>query len=350
MSEFYVRVVQVGEVQKHPNADTLSFTFIGGPDGYPVVFRTGEFKPGDKAVYVPIDALVPGDDPRWAHLLPKGATPPLPGSGALQIEIEAKRLRGMYSMGILTPADSAWAVGQLVHEELRIVKAEPPEPSLGNEVDPGLLPVFTDIKGLRAHPDVLQEGELVVLTEKIHGESCRLVYSAEAQRLYYGSRTFWKDPAGGPAGGVEGAPLVQHAGWEVVRRLGIERRMKDLSGIGVFGELYGDAGPMQYDAEPTRRGIRIFAAMHVKSRTYLDFNDMVEVARMLEVPTVPVLYRGPWKKELISYAEGQSTMARHIREGFVVQTMPERQDPVIGRVILKRHGERFNIEKRKHRS
>ena len=46
MSEFHVKVVEIGEVSKHPNADTLSITFIGGTGGYPVI---GVVHPSDLA-------------------------------------------------------------------------------------------------------------------------------------------------------------------------------------------------------------------------------------------------------------------------------------------------------------
>jgi hypothetical protein len=56
MSELHAPVVRIGKVGKHPNADTLSITQAGG---FPVIFRTGDFKEGDLAVYVPIDSLLP---------------------------------------------------------------------------------------------------------------------------------------------------------------------------------------------------------------------------------------------------------------------------------------------------
>lgn len=65
MSEWKPEVVQVGEVVPHPNADALDITKVYD---YPVVIRRGDFKPGDLAVYVPVDTVVPKDDPRWAFL------------------------------------------------------------------------------------------------------------------------------------------------------------------------------------------------------------------------------------------------------------------------------------------
>ncbi len=161
MSEFHVKVVRIGPITKHSNAETLSTTNIHG--GYPVIFRTGEYKEGDLAVYVPIDSLVPKTDPRWTFL-------------GEHNRIKAKRLRGVFSMGLLTPADPSWIEGQDVREALQIEKYEPPgedDLSTGgglSERDPGLMPTYTDIEGFRRWPDVIIEGEPVVLSEKIHGE------------------------------------------------------------------------------------------------------------------------------------------------------------------------------------
>lgn len=276
MSEFHVSVVSIGNIQKHPNADLLSMTNIGGDGGYPVLFKTGDFHEGDRAVYVPVGAAVPVDDPRWSFLVKPGMT-------KTHIEIEAKRLRGIFSMGILTQADAAWDVGRDVAEELRIVRHEPVDASGAgadqNEADPGLLPVYTDIEGLRGWPHILQEGEEVIVTLKIHGENAR--YAVNHERLYCGSRTRWKRPDARTPWTVAGEHLK------------LEERLQKLSGtIGIFGELYGNVAGMRYDATSAARGLRLFDAMDVNTRQYLDYDDFVAVAAALNLPTAPVLYRG----------------------------------------------------------
>jgi predicted RNA-binding protein with EMAP domain len=65
MSSFACEVVEVKGLMKHPNADTLSITPVFG---YPVVVRTTDFKEGDKAVYVPVDAIVPLENTKFSFL------------------------------------------------------------------------------------------------------------------------------------------------------------------------------------------------------------------------------------------------------------------------------------------
>ena len=64
--------------------------------------------------------------------------------------------------------------------------------------------------------------------------------------------------------------------------------------------------------------------------------------------TVPVLYRGPWHGiSDWALAEGQSTIADHIREGFVVKPVDDILfcEEVGGRLILKLHGEGYLTRK-----
>lgn len=346
MSEFQVRVVRLGAIRRHPKADRLSITDIGGPGGYPCILGHGpdgvpEFREGDLAVYVPATALVPADDPRWRHLLPKGSTVPVAGSDPDGIEIEPVRLRGIFSMGVLTRAEPGWQVGQDVAAELRIVRAEPPEPTEGNEPDPGLLPTYTDIVSLRAYPNVLVKGEEVVITEKLEGACSR--YVVDAERLYCGSRTAWKDPL---ATQKESAHW-----WEIGRRLELERRLREVDGgrYGIFGEAIGGVSKFQYGLTRDRYDLRIFDAMDVKTRTYLDYDVFLDVARRLDIPTAPLLYRGPWTNDLRKLAEGNSTIAEHLREGIVIRPVRERFHEEAGRVILKLHGEGYCLVKKGRR-
>lgn len=93
-------------------------TEIGGAGGYPVILRTGELQQGDKAVYIPVGALLPADDSRWDFLRKPGEHVPF--------EIVAKRLRGIFSMGLLTPAEPSWQVGQDVRRQgVRAIAVSP---------------------------------------------------------------------------------------------------------------------------------------------------------------------------------------------------------------------------------
>lgn len=216
MGEFFVQVVRIGEVTKHPNADRLSITTVHG--GYPVVFTTGDYKEGDLAVYVPVDAVVP-DTAEWAWLAPKGSE-----LRPKDRRIRAKRLRGVFSMGLLTDAPPGAVEGQDVAELLGITRYddEPePQPLVKPQKPKGLwarlkakfyailfphkreaseaykprklkhLPGYYDIEPFRRYGgSTFKNGEVVVVTEKLHGQNASFVH--DGKKLYCKSRTRWR--------------------------------------------------------------------------------------------------------------------------------------------------------------
>jgi len=320
VSEFHVEVVRVGKIERHQNADTLSVTKVRE---YPVVIRSGDFKEGDLAVYVPVDSVVPTDDPRWEFL-------------QSHTRIKAKRLRGIFSMGLLTKADAGWEEGQNVAELLRIKKYEPPEPtSTGGEAErcPFKFPKYTDIEGFRRWPNVFKDGEEVEITEKIHGTNSR--FSFRDGRLWCGSHSEIK----------RDAPAVW---WKAARQYELEKRLSSVPGIAIYGEIYGWVQDLRYGHSPGKVSLAIFDAFDLAEMRYFGRDEFAGLAKKLELPTVPVLYRGPFSRDLLSYAEGKTTLilspAAHVREGIVIRPIEERFDERIQRVILKHHGEGYLLK------
>lgn len=311
MSESQVRVVQLNRIEQHPNADLLSIAMV---DGYPVIIRTEDFSIGDLAVYIPVDSIVPADDPQFAFLAGK-------------TRIKARRLRNVFSMGLLVPAAPDMQIGEDVGDRLKITKYEELEPywmGTENDRDPGFLPVYTDIEGLRKWGDLLCPGEEVVLTEKIHGANARFLY--REGHLWVGSHKRIK----------KGTCL-----WtQIAEKYELEAKLAQVPHTAIYGEIYG-ANVQALPYGRTDHALLLFDAMDTNTRVYYDFDRFMAIAGFLGLPTVPVLYRGPWMPSLRDYAEGTSTLAAHVREGFVVRPVKERIDGRIGRVILKLPGEGY---------
>lgn len=315
MSEFHVQIVKIDNIERHPNADSLSISMIHG--GYPVIFRTGDFKIGDLAIYIPVDAVVPMNDCRFSFL-------------GTNRRIKAKRLRGVFSMGLLIPNENNWVEGQNVQTELGITKWEPTEEfklSGDDESPPPFLQEYTDIEGLRKFPLILEEGEEVVITEKCHGANSRYLYKDE--RLWAGSRTRVKKEND------------EIAWWKVTKQYDLVNKLNKCPNIAFYGELYGKVQDLNYGVNGL--ALMFFDAKNVDTQKYLDYDDFIKLTTKLELPVVPVLYRGPWSNELRKLANGPSMVvgANHIREGFVVKPIHERWDQRCGRVILKLIGEDY---------
>ena len=104
---------------------------------------------------------------------------------------------------------------------------------------------------------------------------------------------------------------------------------------------------LRYGAGQGEVRLRAFDAFVIATGRYVDADKFVWYAQTLGVPVAPALYRGPWSPDLMSLADGPTTVdgAAHMREGFVVRPMVERFDPHIGRVILKHVGEEYLLRK-----
>lgn len=329
MTEFNVEVVKLESSERHPNADLLSIAHIFG--GYPVVYKTESFKVGDKLVYIPIDSLVPLDDPRFSFLSEN--------ADKKTQRIKAKKLRGVFSMGMLVPADPEWKVGENVQEKLRIQKWEPPPPKnchinaySEQAKDPGIIPIYTDLDSLRKYKNVLLEDEEVVITEKLHGANARYVYGND--EMWCGShRTFKKRDE-------------RNMWWQVAIKYDLEKILSENPDTALYGEVYGQVQDLRYETQQGELRFAAFDLYDAKAGKYFDYDEFAAFCARYSIPCVPVLYRGPWKKELWELAEGQSSIApSHCREGIVVRPAKERWNDRMGRVILKLVGQSYLLRK-----
>lgn len=319
-TEHNVNVVRIGAITKHDNADSLGITEV---DGRPCVVRLGEWAPGDLAVYVPIDSLCPISDERFAFLADRSKQ-----NADGQCRLRAARLRGVFSMGLLVRPDPDMTEGDEVRERMGIGVWEPEMKfgaSPGSEPDPGFMPVY-DIESVRKWSRVLEVGEEVVLTEKIHGANGRFAF--HQGRLWCASRTRYPLEA-------EGDPW-----WTVASANGLREKLSSVPGIAVYGEVYGPVQDLKYGRRDL--GLVLFDALDINARRWLDYDQFLGLAASLEIPTVPELYRGSWNPDLMSLAEGESNLGGgHVREGWVLRPTVERFDMRLGRVILKLHGQGY---------
>lgn len=324
MSTFACEVVELKGIMKHPNADTLSIVAVFG---YPVVIRTTDFNEGGKAVYVPVDAIVPLENPKFSFLQ--------------KARIRASRLRGVFSMGLLIPADEDMKLGENVAERLDVIKWEEPDAGVSNkgnlktaadaESVPFLFVKYTDIENMRRWPDVFQPGEPVVITEKLHGANSRFIY--KDGRLWVGSHNTAKKPNDSVMW------------WKLAKQYNLEEKLKEVPEMFLFGEAYGRVQDLHYGHEEGKASLAFFDALDLRTGVYLDWDKFKALLQRLELPVAPVMYEGGWEPGLVSLAEGQSNKGDNIREGIVVKSMMETFDMRIGRKILKFVSEQYLTRK-----
>ncbi|MFD8984401.1 RNA ligase (ATP) [Streptomyces sp. NPDC059564] len=342
MSTLRVTVEEL-TVHGHPNADALELAQVGL---YRAVVAKGAYRTGDFALYIPEQAVLPA-----ALIEELGLTGRLAGSAGDRVR--AVRLRGELSQGLvcrpraLTGVDLELAAeeGTDFAEELGIVKWSPPVPTTMNgevESAPDLLP-WTDIENLRRYPDVFEEGEPVVLTEKVHGTACLMTYVADGERVLVSSKGF----------GSRGHALKEddrNLYWRAVRGHGVPEAAARLAArlgatrVGIFAEVYGSGvQDLPYgarggaaDAPPGYAVFDVSAEIDGQVR----WLDPARVLEDGELPLVPRLFEGPYVlEEVLELANGRETVSGrglHLREGVVIRPAAERHSPVTGgRAIAK---------------
>ena len=116
MSTHEVLVVEIVGKRKHPNADAIEIVEISGYD-YSIVSKKDEFQLGDLGIFIEPDYVVPVSRPEFAFLKEKERPTK---------RITVRRLRGVWSEGLLIKAQSHHKAGDNVMEEFGITRWEPP--------------------------------------------------------------------------------------------------------------------------------------------------------------------------------------------------------------------------------
>ena len=372
MSDWQPQVVRIEKVEKHPDADALDVCTVLGD--YPVITKRNEYKVGDLASYIPIDSIVP-DNNDFHFLCPLnkekyeefvgqdlvtkerilGPKFPVGSVPEKYRRIKAKRIRGIYSQGMLVQVPRLafpfyLIEGDSVVEELELKKWEEEEeenlPGLkktrgtnAEKAPQGWAIPHYDIDGIRKYVDCLGEAEEIVLTEKLHGSNAG--FSHDGTRLWVKSRNYYKKMD------------EDDMWWDIALRYDLESKLAQQPGLVFFGEVYGQVKGFRYDTVIAEgrlmTKVRFFDVFNTKTMRYLNYDDRVKVLAELGLDTVPELYRGKFtnKSDIYSFAEGMSTLnPKHIREGFVLNTLKERYEPrVDGRLQFKLVGEGYNLQK-----
>lgn len=334
MSTHSVEVVEITNIQPHPNADRLELVQVGN---YTCVVEKGKWHVGDKAAYVEPDYVVP-DLPDYSFLLGRR-------------RIGAKRLRGVWSEGLLVAAPEGSGVGENVMERLGITRWEPdsrPDGRGGSRSYSGpplgvleSVPVAVksipkyDLENLKKYRHLLKDGEPVYVTEKLHGTNARYVWHED--RLYCGSRTQWR----------KSEPTNVY--WETVKQHPwIEGWCKAHPGLVLWGEIFGDVQDLNYGCAKGQYEFRVFD-IFITGDESAGFRPATAWMNDARLRTVPVILGGseyhPEVMEfdfdkLVELAEKDSAFGG-VMEGLVVQPVNDRYDPRIGRVKLKLVSRRY---------
>jgi RNA ligase (TIGR02306 family) len=331
MSITKVTVERINEVEVHPNADRLDIVQCLG---FKVVCGHDQFKVGDAAIFFPPDMLI---SPQAAQELGvtkylKSAT--YPGDiYKTQCRVGACRLRGVPSHGfIIGPVDPVDAYGTDLTKVYGGYKYEPPVRSGGGDAlrEATLFHQYTNISNIQRYPNAIPDGTIVRVTEKLHGTSGRIgkireedewefMAGSHKVRRKQGTGLYW-----------EPFPLLEEM---------IDALCGDAHDVIVFGEIFGEG------VQDLTYGIdgKAFSVFDISiDGRYLDWEEVKEACNRHNVPLVPLLYVGPFDREIVEELTYGPTTFEDVRcsfkdrEGVVVTPLQETYSKHLnGRMILK---------------
>lgn len=327
MSTFNVSPRFVSALHPIVGADRIELAQV---DGYQVVVQKGKFKPGDWAIYIPEQAILPDEMIREMGL--EGRL-----SGGNKNRVKAVRLRGCLSQGLLYDMPE-WAerdTSKDYAERLGITKWTPfIPPSMSGQLVPAPdLMRWCEVENIRKlrwqDPETgvwfdPLEGLAVEVTEKVHG-TCFIATMMRDGTAMVSS----KGVAGRACSLVEDERNLY---WRAYREHGLGGVLADVlraypaaPSASIYGEVFG-AGvqDLTYGLAGTS-----FAAFDVRAGSeWLPRSEWEPIIAGNFVATVPLLYTGQYDYEAVwALAKGQNiagSPGAHIREGVVVRPVPER--------------------------
>lgn len=354
MSSLIVEICTVEEILPHENADLLEVAKV---KGWHCIVPKDKYVPGDLCVYFPPDSILPGDLARYLDVekylkkLPKDAYGERPDAGRVGVA----KLRGVPSYGLVTAVEGVVPEGLVpfkagidVADILGIEKYEPPEPTTDGEAekDHPLFHRYTAIENIKNFPDVFEEGEFVIFTEKIHGKNVRLGYVREqdGDRIKMaGSHNIRRKEFHSQNG-------MRSEFWKCWDSEGLNDMVVHLGlitgggQIVVFGELYGCGVQDMWYGHPANNTSFAVFDISINGR-YINHDEIVDLCDMFNINKVPTLYAGPFSMDLVEqFTNGDTVLCEPEiagkfvgREGIVIRPEKETIAPTMGarRKILK---------------
>ncbi|HUU86611.1 MAG TPA: RNA ligase family protein [Candidatus Glassbacteria bacterium] len=323
MSTLQIEVCTIDEVKIHSNADSLDIVVV---KGWQCVTKKGECSVGDKVVFFPPDTLLPES---WTDKF--GVTNYCSEKNNMR-RVHRTRLRGEPSFGLVVrpPEEEDWDVETDVAEFYGAQKYEPPITCKVDNAAPDdpMCPKYTEIENMRNYPHVFDEGEEVILTEKIHGENVRIAIIDGEKKA--GSRRLMRQEPEDPS-----KSKFWYA-WSIpeVKSM-MEDLAKDHKQVILYGEEFGPVQFLKYNTA-NKMDFRVFDLFI--DGNFVDYDVFIPICEIHGVKYVPIVARIPYNlKEVAKFSEGQTLVndAQHMREGIVARPVKERRHPKIDRVVLK---------------
>lgn len=352
-------VEKIVDIRPIPNADKIEVATVLG---WQVVIKKGEFKPGDRVVYIEIDSRVPKDNPYFAFLQDRN------------YKVKSIKLRKQVSQGLIVPMsllpEGVYQDGDDVTDLLGITKIEEDyvQPKVSKEVQlkqrhkkltqnkvfqrfmkfkwfrkiafKTLIPkkkkknwpdwiIKTDEERCQNMPWVLENKAPFIVSEKIDGTSSTFSLHKEERKwkFYVCSRNVVQDTP-------DHKNYYTNLGnvyWEMAEKYDIENVLRTLAKhmnvseyITVQGEIIGE-GIQKNKYKLTGRDLYLFNLIIDGDRmSSFVASEIMGAKGMKWVPILEQDYILPDTiDELMEFSTGKSTLNDTLREGCVFRNYEE---------------------------
>ena len=348
---FKVCKTKILNIAPHPNP-VVERLLIATVYGFEVVIgKNSGYYVGQDIIYFPVNSVLPAKIENY--LFPIDAKIKL-----TKARIRACRIQKFVSQGMIAPFDEIAALYNLgkvasdtdLADLLDVVKYYPPsfvanqpkeqkDQKVRNK--PKTNSYFKEYNGctnIKWEPHAFTEDNVVWISEKIHGSNWRAGYLpnepttlwekfkkllriTSAYEFCYGSNT------------VQRQKKTKSPTWygadiyaEMAHKYKIKEKLKEYPGYVLYGEIYGPGVQKgyHYGLEEGQRDLVIFDVLvqSKKDQTWLSRKNAEDFCAKLGLKFVPVLYEGPWNKEIAEgFVGGNSVFAptQKVREGIVVK-------------------------------
>jgi RNA ligase (TIGR02306 family) len=362
MSSLILEVSKIRDIIPHNNADSLEIIQVYA---WYVCARKGQYQKNQEVIYLPPDSVL--SEEFEAKLFPPESKVKLH-----KRRIKSIKLRGSLSQGMIVSPEEF----SLEYVKANVTKYEPPEsetPSAlrGNQPKKERLNdnfrKYVDIENWKYYDRVIQDGEQVAISLKMHGTSSRfanlkitkmtlwkkvkqLLGLLDTHEFCYGSRNVQLSD------GTKFEYKNEKQGVDMpnVYKFVANKYMLDKiipKDFGLYGEIVGRhiQKDYHYNVKENDYDFYIYDIYNFNEKRWLNNDEFAKMffelktslreltREKIKLYMCPALYIGPYSKEVVEqYRNGKDPIQTDIeREGIVVKPLVERSSPSLGRVILK---------------
>lgn len=348
---YKVPLTTIKATKKLENSDFLSINTVYG---FQVIGGIDSYKAGDKVIYVPIDSLL------YNSTITNLIFPPDSKIKLRDKRVRQIRIRGVYSQGLLIKPEllepvfgSNWWKNIELETDLgamlEIIKYEPPQYKNGMTSNGARLRDkanenarfhrYGGLTNIKWMPDWFTEGEEVVVQEKLHGSNCRFSIQPTAvnttwRRVLKWTRMLPKQEYCYGSNNVQLQQRNNYTGFygedvyaQAVKSCDGFNKLK--LGETAFGELICEGIQKNYHYGKKTPHFVLFDVKVTGedgSQTFLSPNEVEAFARERGFDFVPVLYKGPYNKDLVErLVTGFSPYypEHRIREGIALKAVKD---------------------------